>query len=155
MDGYLAKPVDPKALFAAIESVDYDQGAAPDQPTAATAFDLAGLEARTGGDRALLGEVIRLFLEDCPLRMAAIREAIATGDGSQIRAAAHGLKGAAGYVSGSKVVEAASELERLGAENPVVEASTVQDKLVAAVGELVAALRDYEDRAPRVADNAV
>jgi signal transduction histidine kinase/DNA-binding response OmpR family regulator len=156
MDGYLAKPVDPKNLFAAIESGEYDAPGMQVRGLAATTtFDLAGLERRTGGDQALLGEIVRLFLEDCPHRMAAIRDAVAKADATEIRAGAHGLKGAAGYVSGPKVVEAASQLERMAVENRVVDASAAHEELVTAVRELVTVLRGFESRAPRVTDHAV
>jgi CheY-like chemotaxis protein len=154
MDGYLAKPVDPKALFAAIEAGEEDLArSAQSSPAALSpAFDLEDLERRSGGDQALVGEIVRLFLEDCPLRMAEIREAIGQGDGDLIRLAAHGLRGAAGYVSAARVVEAAARLESIGAEHRVGEAAAAHDELVSVVAELVTVLRNIENRAPRVAE---
>ena len=61
-------------------------------------------------------DVVRLFLEDCPVRLAAIRAAITAGDMEALRTAAHALRGAAGTLSASGLVEAASVLERIGAE---------------------------------------
>jgi CheY-like chemotaxis protein len=156
MDGYLSKPVDPRALFTAIEAHEYEAaGAELRGGPPAVAFDLAGLERRAGGDQALVGEIVRLFLEDCPLRMAQIGEAVASGDAARIQSAAHGLKGAAGYVSAPRVVETASRLELAGAEGRVPKALDVHGELVNAVAALVAALHDFEGRTPRVADNAV
>jgi signal transduction histidine kinase/DNA-binding response OmpR family regulator len=153
MDGYLAKPVDPKALFAAIEANDEELARSTQTaPVSSLAFDLEDLERRSGGDQALVGEIVRLFLEDCPLRMADIREAIGKGDGDLIRSAAHGLKGAAGYVSAPRVVEAAARLESIGAEHRVGEAAAAHDDLVSVVAELVTVLRHIENRAPRVAE---
>ena len=76
MDGYLAKPVDPQTLFAAVETGDgwaderawATDGATPRAGGAST-FDIVELRRRVSGDEALMAEVIRLFLEDCPLRM--------------------------------------------------------------------------------------
>ncbi len=153
MDGYLSKPVDPKTLFAAIELGDDTPGGdAPDM--VGGAFDPEELERRSGGDRALMGEIIRLFLEDCPLRMAAIREAVSTGDVDLIRTAAHGLKGAAGYVSAPRVVEAARRLEVIANEKRTADAAAAHDRLTTAVAELTVLLRNIELRTPRVADRA-
>jgi signal transduction histidine kinase/CheY-like chemotaxis protein len=152
MDGYLSKPVDPKALFAAIEASEYEAPRMYVRNDAeGTIFDLPSLERRSGGDQALLGEIVRLFLEDCPLRMAAIRDAVAKGDADLIRSTAHGLKGAAGYVSAPRVVEAAARLEAVGAEQRIADAPVAHEHLVSAVAELVMILRKMEGRSPRVA----
>ena len=71
----------------------------------------------TRGDVDLLRDVIKLFLEDCPPRVAAIKAAVDLRDGALLRDTAHALKGAAANLSASALVEAAQTLERLGAEN--------------------------------------
>ena len=78
------------------------------------AFDLAALEQRLDGDRELVLDVIRLFLEDCPLRLRAIRDACDAGDMPGLQQAAHSLKGAAAYLEAAAVVEAARQLETAG-----------------------------------------
>ena len=62
-------------------------------------------------------DVIRVFLEDLPVRLAAIRDAVTSRDADGLRAAAHALKGAAANLSAGGLFEAASVLERLGAES--------------------------------------
>jgi CheY-like chemotaxis protein len=144
MDGYLSKPVDAKALFAAMETGDSgpvvaDGPAFPAPPP--VAFDLVDLERRTVGDQALAAEIVRLFLEDCPVRMSAIRDAVRQADAGQIRSAAHGLRGAAGYVSAPRVVAAAAALETIGQEQRVADAPAAEGRLQAAVEELMNELR--------------
>ena len=70
--------------------------------------------ARVGGDRALLAEISRLFVDDAPQHLKKIREAIDTRDGESLRRAAHGLKGAAANFDADGVVAAARTLEEIG-----------------------------------------
>ncbi len=146
MDGYLSKPVDPKALFAAIELGDGEAvapvaGGARPPAGAGVTFDRAELDRRTGGDRARAAELIRLFLEDCPVRMHAIRDAVGSGNAGGLRNAAHALKGAASYFSATHVIAAAGRLEKLGQEDRMADAVAVQRRLELEVTRLLADLR--------------
>ena len=100
-------------------------------------FDLATLDRQTGGDRDLQIEVVRMFLEDCPSRVEAIRAAVADGDAVRLRATAHALKGAAAYLSATFVVDAAAHLERIGREGRMAEAVAALEQLDASVKQLV------------------
>jgi HPt (histidine-containing phosphotransfer) domain-containing protein len=79
-------------------------------------FNRTELMDRLGGDTDLLADVVRIFLDDCPSRLAAIKNAVDVRDAELIRTTAHALKGAAGTLSAAAVFEAAQTLERLGAE---------------------------------------
>ena len=105
------------------------------------AFDRVELERRLGGDEALIADVVRLFLEDCPARLQEIRAAIAEQNAEQVRTAAHALKGAASYMSASRVVAAAATLERLGREARLSEIPEAFSLLDAEASRLVAELR--------------
>jgi HPt (histidine-containing phosphotransfer) domain-containing protein len=107
-----------------------------DPPT----FDRVVFERRLGGDRALALEVMRMFVEDCPQRMAAIRRAVAEQDAAGLQVAAHTLKGSAGYLSAAMVVEAAARLEHIGREGDLGEAAAALEQLETAVTRLVPAL---------------
>jgi signal transduction histidine kinase/CheY-like chemotaxis protein len=116
MDGYMSKPIDPAMLFATVE-----HEAVPSAPPAAPQPGRAPIDRddvlhRLGDDEDLFTEVVRLFLEDCPVRLAAIKDAVDRNDGEMIRQMAHALKGAAGNLSAVGLFEAAGTLERLGAE---------------------------------------
>jgi len=78
-------------------------------------------------------EMVRIFLEDAPARMAAIRRGLANGAHQTVRREAHALAGAASNVGLSRLREAA------GALQVAVERSAVDD---AAVETVAAALRD-------------
>ena len=65
------------------------------------------------GDDELIAEITRLFLADCPVRLAEIKAAVDARDRDAIRTAAHALKGAAGELSAAPVAECARALERM------------------------------------------
>jgi signal transduction histidine kinase/CheY-like chemotaxis protein len=136
MDGYLSKPIDPALLFAVVEKQG-DGGIQTPHLTPVT-FDESGLRERLSGDQALMTDVIHVFLEDLPMRLAAIKSAVASRNAEAIRTAAHALKGAAANMSAGGLFEAARVLERIGTESRLdaaeaawrqlsVEASSVVD----------------------------
>ena len=119
MDGYISKPIDPQMLFAVVEQQGQPGSGASRAHTAGgtVKFDEGALLERVSGDHALMEEVLRLFREDVPTRLAAIRGAVESRDAQAIRATAHALKGAAGNLSAIGVFDAADALERVGAES--------------------------------------
>jgi signal transduction histidine kinase/CheY-like chemotaxis protein/HPt (histidine-containing phosphotransfer) domain-containing protein len=150
MDGYLSKPVDPQMLFAVVEQESTGATAPAKAPAAAEPLvdrptvDEAELRARVAGDEQLLADVIRLFLEDCPARLAAIKSAVDKRDAEAIRTAAHALKGAAGNLSATGLFEAARVLERIGAESRLDAAQAAWRVVSAEAGNVVDALRRFE-----------
>jgi len=128
MDGYLSKPVDPAALFAMVEQ----RASAVEAPPAAAGhqtFNEADLLDRLSGDRALMAEVIRLFLEDLPARRAAIDAAVTAGDAIALRAAAHGLRGASATVTATALADAAWALEDMAVKSHFEGAGIAQRRL--------------------------
>ena len=131
-------PSIPHLLFAVVE-----QGASGSVPTATlgpSPVDRMALLARLGGDRDLLAEVTRAFLESCPADVSAIKVAIDDKNASTLRTAAHALRGAAANMSADALSDAAQTLERLGEESRLepadaawrllsVEAAAVMDSL--------------------------
>jgi HPt (histidine-containing phosphotransfer) domain-containing protein len=69
---------------------------------------------RVGGDRELLQEVAKLFLDDCPRALTEIRTAIEGGDAKRLEREAHSLKGSVANFGADSVVEAAYDLETMG-----------------------------------------
>jgi HPt (histidine-containing phosphotransfer) domain-containing protein len=99
---------------------------------------------RLGGDEKLFAEVVRLFLEDCPVRLAAIGAAVDRGDAEQIRLMAHALKGAAGNMSATKLFEATAALERIGAEGRISAARAAWRRLESEAAIAMQTLREFE-----------
>jgi len=106
-------------------------------------FDAAAFERQTGGDANLRQEIIQMFLEDCPVRVAAVRAAVEQRDAPALVAAAHSLKGACGYLSAVAAREEAAHLEQLGRQGRVDEAADRLARLDAAVAQLIPELTKH------------
>jgi CheY-like chemotaxis protein/HPt (histidine-containing phosphotransfer) domain-containing protein len=142
MDGYLSKPIDPQLLFAAVE----DDSAGGDLQTPVVAldtFDETALLHRVSGDHDLMIEIIQLFLEDLPVRLAAIEDAVTRRNAVEIRAAAHALKGSAGNLAVGGLFDAASVLERIGEESQLDAADAAWRHLSVEAASVVDVLRHY------------
>jgi two-component system sensor histidine kinase/response regulator len=105
-------------------------------------FDRAAFARQTGGDAALRDEIIQMFLEDCPVRVEEIRNAVTAGDTAALMASAHALKGAAAYLSAEALRTCAADLERAGRERRLDAAPPLLAALDAAVAELLPELRN-------------
>ena len=146
MDAYVPKPIEPAALYASVEdeagsvSVSCD----PEASASAAAVDRDRIMERLDGDEDLFAEVIRLFLEDCPVRLAAIKAAVDRDDADQIRVTAHALKGAAGNMSATRLFEATAALERIGAEGRIHAARAAWRQLSAEAAIAMETLRQFE-----------
>jgi len=147
MDAYLAKPIDPRSLFEAIETSAGAPGPRADAPLAARpALDAEDLRRRLGNDEALLAEVIRLFVEDCPARVAAITDAIDARDVSRLRAEAHALKGSAGTLAACRVRDIAQTLETIAVSQDLTDVNTPLRALVEESDRVMAVLRAFQAR---------
>ena len=133
MDDYVSKPIEARRLFEAIERVlpsrldPFAPSAAIEQEgvgavhTAAgqASFDRDALRRRLSGNEALMEEAIQLFLEDLPMRLAAIEDAVNSGNAAGLREATHALKGAAGNLSAGGLFDALEALGRIRVESRV------------------------------------
>jgi two-component system, sensor histidine kinase and response regulator len=115
-DEYVTKPIRVAELFTIIDRL---LGAAvralpaptvPSEPVSRV-LDPAALLERVEGDRELLEELARLFAQECPANMVAIRQAQDARDANLLERLAHTLKGASYSVSAPRVSAAALELE--------------------------------------------
>jgi signal transduction histidine kinase/DNA-binding response OmpR family regulator len=140
MDGYLSKPINQVLLYEAVEQGSTGAGAAPSP----LAFNHAELMDRLGSDADLFGEVVRLFLDDCPQRLAAIKAAVDARDAEGIRTTSHALRGAAGTLSAVAVAEAAHVLERLGGEGRLDAADAAWRELAKEAASLMDTFRRME-----------
>ena len=103
-------------------------------------LDLDALLESVGGDRDLLDELARTFAEEVPGWLATLRTAISSGDSQTVYRVAHGVNGAVGYFKAPRVRQPAAELEAMGREDRLTDASQVLDRLevaLLALGEFV------------------
>jgi len=155
MDGYLSKPIDQQTLFAAVEvpisSSSIRIRAEAARPAAVPPIAWDELRRRLGDDE-LVGEIIGLFLADCPAKVAAIKAAVVARDLRAIRIAAHALKGSAANMSAMPVSECASALELMaerGGVDPIV-IDAAWTRLDAESARLLNALREVAGQVPTV-----
>jgi signal transduction histidine kinase/DNA-binding response OmpR family regulator/uncharacterized membrane protein len=142
MDEYITKPLDSKLLCATVEHVAMGYAVESAAPAAApVAHD--NLLARLGGDARLLADISRLFIDDAPRYLGEIRKAIDAHDADALRAAAHGLKGAAANFDASEVVGAARTLEEIGRVGDLERAEATWHGLSAAMQPMLATLQEY------------
>jgi len=108
MDGYLSKPIRSEELIELIESLAARAGAGrPRRPE----------KVRGNGRGAHSRELGSLFVADAARLRDEIRDAITRRDGPALQAAAHTLRGSAGYFAAHHTTELAARLEQLGRAN--------------------------------------
>ena len=149
MDAYLAKPLQPRELAAALAGVvgatapgasspaDREPGLPPAGPGV---LDLPRLLERVGGDRKALAELVRIFRADSPKQVARIRNAIQESDAAALRAAAHALKGAVSNFAAPPATEAALRLQKMAEAGRLTGAETALDRLEREIEALLASL---------------
>jgi HPt (histidine-containing phosphotransfer) domain-containing protein len=111
------------------------------EPTDGTQpLDLDAALEQLGNDMDLLREMVDLFWRECPASLHAMREAIASGDGPALSAAAHAIKGAASAIGAPAVTATALALEKQGKEGPLDGADGAINRLASDLDQLRAAL---------------
>jgi two-component system sensor histidine kinase/response regulator len=143
MDDYLTKPIKPADLAAALKRLCADEwsvattaASASGEPAAVEGFDFFVALSYVGGDRALLDELLDIFAEDAPVRMDAIRRAIAGGDAQVLMREAHTLKGALKVLGAAAAAGLALDLETLARHGDLSGAREVGAALDRSMGRL-------------------
>ncbi len=164
MDDYLTKPVRKDDLKGVLErwiplpvhpQVPFPSDAerredGTDSEALSVIFDVAATLRNIGGDRALLDDLVELFLERYEPMLERIRTALASKDQAAVEQAAHALKGTANNLSASEVVLSAGQLEALGRLGTLVEGPMIYTQLEKAVLRLVQVLEKRSRYQPDV-----
>jgi hypothetical protein len=133
MDDYLTKPVKVKDLLAIIDRLVVSSAVAEEKPAgdpAESAFEGRVLHDRFDGDRDLLRIVAGTFLETTPSLLSDMREAIAAGDAGSVSRIAHRFRGSLANFGADEAVEAAFQLERMGAAGDLAGADAACETLI-------------------------
>jgi HPt (histidine-containing phosphotransfer) domain-containing protein len=154
MDDYVAKPVRSEELDEILNRWVSDERETPEPevPLVAQADDstsqdsedpldeevLAGL--RELGDAELLAELVEVFFEDVPPRLAALREATESGDAESVERVAHTLKGSCGNMGAWRMAQICAELQDTGASGDLARAPELLEQLEAEFGRVRPAL---------------
>jgi signal transduction histidine kinase/CheY-like chemotaxis protein/sensor domain CHASE-containing protein len=118
MDGYVAKPLSPAALFGEIARVVPDAasvvppGIAAAPPAASDVFDRDAALERLAGDENLLRELSRILFAEYPSQHAAMLDALEGGRPAVIERTAHALVGALGNLVAGRAADAARRVEQ-------------------------------------------
>jgi len=144
MDGYTSKPIRIGELEQPIAQLvgpsKPAQGPLPEETREDGVIDRAALLAGVDGNRRLLRELVRLFLADCPQRLAEIKEAVRRGDAEALRIAAHTLKGCVGNFAAKQAFAAAQRLEIMGRDGDLDKAGDARTALESELARLTEAL---------------
>jgi CheY-like chemotaxis protein len=109
MDGFVTKPFEERDLTSAMRAALKLTPA-----KALPVHDRDSAMARASGDRALLDELTRIFLEENPETLRKIEQALEARDAKSVERLAHRLKGALLTLAAPRAAEAALELETEG-----------------------------------------
>ena len=156
IDSYLAKPIDPDRLAAAVEGRPELEPASAELATSAAeedeapsvlgervVFDLGEALSRARGKRPLLAELVRIFLEDAVVQMLALKAALDAADLERIERSAHRLKGSAMNVSAQLTADVAQQIEQRARAGQAPDACTLWEKLEAEVSRARKALGGF------------
>jgi two-component system, sensor histidine kinase and response regulator len=146
MDGYITKPIRFSDIEKTLSSFSGTQAAVPTGPSGKIPGKIlwakAEAPARLGGDEDLLRELCQIFLEESPVLLQELRQAIVDADPEAVMRAAHSLKGELGYLGAAGASQAARELEDMGHENNLSRAAETLDVLEQEMAGLQLALKD-------------
>jgi signal transduction histidine kinase/DNA-binding response OmpR family regulator len=141
MDDYLSKPFTQQALGQTLSrwitlprmaALPDEPATEPPQPAAPSAdlqinrqalSNIRALSASNGD--ALLERVLQAYLEDTPTHLQTIAQAIANGNASQMRKAAHSLKSSSANVGADALARRCKELEQLGRNDTTAGAAAL------------------------------
>jgi PAS domain S-box-containing protein len=117
MDDFVTKPLRPETLACILDRWVGADGVAAARPVPAGAADPTGpLDRETLDELAALGPdlvrgVVTAFLATVPDRLTELRAAVARQDVAAVRGLVHGVRGSAGHVGATALVEVLARLE--------------------------------------------
>ena len=147
MDEYIAKPIHCRQLLETIERAlgapTATEPTAAGPPSDAEAMDWSEVFKASKGDREVIKTIVEAALDESPRLLAAIRDAIAAGDPTALRLAAHTLKGSVKYFGAARAFQLAERLELLGQQRDLAPAEATLADLEAEMERLTGALARY------------
>ena len=143
MDGYLAKPIDPKSFLQTVEGISQraeQHGTIPKEAVARAEsgdgrrpLDAEALLEWFSGNRKLLRNIVKTFRDDCPRMMERIRGALAANDANLLAEGAHALKGSVGNFGPTAALDATREIEKIARQGKLDGAwelyATLEDEI--------------------------
>jgi signal transduction histidine kinase/two-component SAPR family response regulator/HPt (histidine-containing phosphotransfer) domain-containing protein len=135
MDDYLAKPIRPADVRGMIEkwaapatpaaeskSAPAPKNETPAAPAEEPPVDMSRMNDLTGGDPAMLNELVEMFYKQTSQQMKQIEDAVRAGDATQVRHVAHSCKGASATLGMTQLSKLMLALEKMGVEGQLTNA---------------------------------
>ena len=135
MDDYLAKPIRPADVRGIIEkwaapatpaaeakSTPMAKIETPAAPAEEPPVDMSRMNDLTGGDPAMLNELVEMFYKQTSQQMKQIEDAVRAGDATQVRHVAHSCKGASATLGMTQLSKLMLALEKMGVEGQLTNA---------------------------------
>lgn len=112
MDDYLSKPIKSQAIADMIDKWVF----APEKNkrNGGPGFDNSDLLMNFDGDEELLAEIIKVYMEDLPKQLIALKEGLEDRDAEEVHRRGHTIKGASANVGAINMRKVASEIEAAG-----------------------------------------
>lgn len=99
-------------------------------------FNLDEALTRVDGDRELLREMATVFLDEYPLLLVTMQDALSHGNAQTLTFAVHTLKGSVANFAATNAFEAALKLEKIGRQGNLTQAKTALAELEAELARL-------------------
>jgi signal transduction histidine kinase/DNA-binding response OmpR family regulator len=138
MDDYISKPVRIEDLIAALERCAPNATTEPANALVAQAKPaidrdmLARLWADLGEDPTIMVELIDLFLQDSPILLTQLGQALTDGQTEVVQRAAHTLKSTSASLGARPLAACCNELEMLAREAPLNQGTDLLSQIEAA-----------------------
>ena len=154
MDDYLAKPIEPPAMFTKLAHWFPSHVVAVPRPAAQLAapppadkvlLNLTTIDKIKGlakGNQSLMDKLFASFINDVEVLLGKIDEALGQQDTQNVKSALHTLKGLAGTIGAARLSELAKAMEQCIEQADLTELPAQLDSLQTVFGATKAALRD-------------
>jgi CheY-like chemotaxis protein len=147
-DDYISKPIVPQELKRVVirAVAKSSTGAAVNEPVARhtrlEAIDIMDALARVEGNRELLDEIVKMFLDQYPRLLEEIRQALSAANCKRLTGAVHILGSSAGQVGAGHAFAIARAIEELGSHNDLASVSPALVELEAELSLVRSALNE-------------
>jgi CheY-like chemotaxis protein/HPt (histidine-containing phosphotransfer) domain-containing protein len=129
MDDYVSKPIKPRDLRAALARrmtgarIIPSTNSAPQSPIHGDVLNFSEALSLVGGNRELLCEIARIFLDQYPKLLEKTHQALSQSDFESLGGTAHTLASSVGQLAGQRAFAAAKKLEQVSNEGNQSQAS--------------------------------
>ena len=143
VDDYLIKPIDLEHLGQALRGIASEVGAVRGEAGSGDTDSI--VEAlHSFGDAAVVVELIDLFLQDAPARLAQAGAALDDNKAAEAGEAAHSLKGSAHNLRAGQLAKACEALEKMGKTGSLDDAETLLGQVEAELQKVTTLLEQQK-----------